>query len=104
STQMLTTVQEQTDEMKEQLVPVLQAQGEDGPLAQASEMISPIQPSKVQDFANPLQSEIITFNETGDLSNAPMAYIMITWLTSLIGAVVLYLVGSKRSFASKADK
>ena len=53
-------------------------------------MISPIQPNKVQDFANPLQSEVIKFNETGDLSNAPMAYMIVTWLTSLIGAVVLY--------------
>lgn len=104
STQMLTAVQEKTDAMKEQLAPVLQAQGEDSPLVQASELISPIQPSKVQDFANPVQSEVIKFNETGDLGNAPMAFVMITWLTSIIGAVVLYLVGSKRSFTVRADK
>ena len=104
SSQMLTAVQEKTDAMKDQLLPVFQAQGQDSPLAQAGEMISPIQPSKVQDFANPLQSEVIKFNETGDLSNAPMAYMIVTWLTSLIGAVVLYLVGSKRSFALRADK
>lgn len=104
SSQMLTAVQEKTDAMKEQLSPVFQAQGQDSPLAQAGEMISPIQPNKVQDFANPLQSEVIKFNETGDLSNAPMAYMIVTWLTSLIGAVVLYLVGSKRSFTLRADK
>ena len=104
SSQMLTAVQEKTDAMKDQLSPVFQAQGQDSPLAQAGEMISPIQPSKVQDFANPLQSEVIKFNETGDLSNAPMAYMIVTWLTSLIGAVVLYLVGSKRSFTLRADK
>ena len=104
SSQMLTAVQEKTDAMKDQLLPVFQAQGQDSPLAQAGEMISPIQPSKVQDFANPLQSEVIKFNETGDLSNAPMAYMIVTWLTSLIGAVVLYLVGSKRSFTLRADK
>ena len=45
--------------MKQQLEPVLQAQGETSPLTQVSSMISPIQPSKVQDFANPIQSEVI---------------------------------------------
>ena len=28
----------------------------------------------------------------------------VTWFSSLIGAVMLYLVGNKRTFASKADK
>lgn len=43
-------------------------------------------------------------NETGNLSNAPIAYLMTMWFTSLIGAVVLYAVGNNRSFASKADQ
>ncbi len=67
-------------------------------------MLSPIQPSKVQDFANPIQSEIVKVNETGSLGNAPIAFMTTTWFSSLIGAVMLYLVGNKRTFASKADK
>ncbi len=104
SAQMLTNVQTKTDEMKEQLEPVLQAQGEDSPLAQVGTMLSPIQPSQVQDFANPIESEVIKVNETGDLGNAPIAFFTVTWFTSLIGAVVLYLRGNKQTFASKADK
>lgn len=104
SSQMLTVLQEKTDEMKEQLAPVFQAQGDNSPLAQAGKMISPIQPSQVQNYANPVQSEIIKVHATGELSNAPIAFLMVTWLTSLIGGVVLYLIGNKREFASKADK
>ena len=104
STQMLTTVQAKTDEMKQQLAPVFQAQGEASPLAQVGNMISPIQPSKVQDFANPIQSEIVKVHETGDLGNAPIAFLTITWFSSLVGAVMLYLVGNKRPFDSRADK
>ncbi|RKQ12094.1 ABC transporter permease [Ureibacillus endophyticus] len=104
STQMLIAVQEKTDEMKGQLADVLQAQGEGSPLAQVSAMISPIQPSKVLDFANPIQVEIIKVHEAGGLGNAPIAFLMLTWFTSLIGGVMLYLVGNKRVFASKADK
>lgn len=104
STQLLSSVQEKTDEMKEQLAPVLQAQDEGSPLAQVGSMISPIQPSKVQDFANPIQSEVIKVNETGSLGNAPIAFMTVTWFSSLIGAVMLYLAGNKRTFASKAQK
>lgn len=104
SNQMLSSVQEKTNEMKQQLAPALQAQGKDSPLAQVNEMISPIQPSKVQDFANPIQSEVIKVNETGSLGNAPIAFMTITWFSSLIGAVMLYLVGNKRTFASRLEK
>ena len=90
--------------MKEQLQPVLQVQGENSPLAQVGDMISPIQPSHVLDFANPVEAEIVLVHEAGELSNAPIAYGMVTWLTSLIGAVVLYLVEAKRSFTSRTEK
>lgn len=103
SSQILAEVQTKTDEMKEQLAPVLQAQ-EDSPLTQVGEMISPIQPNKVQDFANPIQSKIIKVNETGKLGNAPIAFMTVTWFISLIGAAMLYLVGNKRIFASKGEK
>lgn len=65
---------------------------------------TPIPPGKVQDFANPFQFKVINYNETGKLSNAPMAYVTVTWLSSVIGAVVLYLAGRKRFFTSKAAK
>lgn len=104
STQMLTAVQQKADEMKAQLAPVLQAQGNNSPLAQLGNLISPIQPSKVLDYANPVQTEIIKVNETGQLSNAPIAFLTGTWFTSMIGGVVLYLTGNKRKYASRADQ
>ena len=104
STQMLTAVQAKTDEMKNNLAPVLQAQGETSPLAQVSAMISPIQPSKVQDFANPIQSEIIKVHEAGSLASASAGLLTVTWFASLIGAVMLYLAGNKRTFESKGAK
>lgn len=104
STQMLTAVEDQTEQMKEQLEPVIQAQEEGSPLAEISNFISPIQPSKVQDFANPIESEIIKVHETGNLGNAPTAFLTMTWIVSLIGAVMLYLSGTDRTFTTKADK
>lgn len=104
STQMLATVENQTDQMKEQLAPVLEAQEEGSPLAEISNLISPIQPSKVQDFANPIESDVIKVHETGDLGNVTTAFLTITWIVSLIGAVILYVSGTDRTFASKADK
>lgn len=103
SSQMLLAMQAKTDEMKEQLAPVIQAQ-EGSPLAQVAAMISTIQPSKVQDFANPIQSKIIKVNEVGKLGNSPIAFMTVTWFISIIGAVMLYLVGNKRIFVSKAEK
>ncbi|MEK4531705.1 ABC transporter permease [Solibacillus sp. FSL K6-1554] len=103
SGQILLAVQAKTDVIKEQLAPVLQAEG-GSMLAQVSAMISPIQPSVVQDFANPIQSEIIKVNETGKLGNAPLAFMTVTWFVSLIGAAMLYLVGNKRTFSSKGAK
>ena len=104
STQILQDVQSKTDEITNNLAPVLQAQGENSPLAQVSAMISPIQPSKVQDFANPIQSEIIKVNEAGSLASAPAGLLTVTWFASLIGAVMLYLAGNQRTFASKGEK
>lgn len=104
STQMLTAVEDQTEQIKEQLEPVLQAQEEGSPLAEIGDLISPIQPSKVQDFANPIESEVIKVHDTGELGNAPTAFLTITWIVSLIGAVMLYLAGTDRTFGSKAEK
>ena len=63
-------------------------------------MLSPIQPSKVANYANPIQAEIIKVHPTGNLGNAPMAFMTSTWFVSIIGAVILYLVGSKREFSN----
>lgn len=104
SEQMLTQIQAKTDEMKEQLAPLFEAQGDNSPLAQVDAMISPIEPSKVHDFAHPIESETIKVNEANELGNAPIAYLMVTWFSSMIGAIVLYLAGTKRSFSSKAEK
>ena len=104
SEQMLTQIQAKTDEMKEQLAPLFEAQGDNSPLAQVDAMISPIEPSKVHDFAHPIELETIKVNEANELGNAPIAYLMVTWFSSMIGAIVLYLAGTKRSFSSKAEK
>src|SRR5699024_5955411 len=49
SNQMLTTIQEKADQIKNELAPVIEGQGNDSPLAQLPAMISPIQPERVQD-------------------------------------------------------
>lgn len=104
STQMLTAVQVKTDEMKETLTPILTAQGENSPLAQVGAMISPIAPNKVQDFANPIQSDIVKVHEVNGLASVPASLLTVVWFASLIGAVMLFLAGNKRIFATKADK
>lgn len=104
SSQMLMNIQQKTEELREQIKPLIEAQGENSPLAQIADMISPIEPNKVLDFAQPIEFEVVKYNETGILGNAPIAYIMATWFTSIIGAVVLYLIGTKRTFASRKEK
>lgn len=104
STQMLTAVGEKTEEMKETLDPILAAQGENSPLAQVGAMISPIAPDKVQDFANPIQTEIVKVHEVNGLASVPASLLTVVWFASLIGAVMLFLAGNKRTFATKADK
>src|SRR5699024_9012432 len=42
--------------------------------------------------------------ETGNLGNAPTAFLTMTWIVSLIGAVIPYLSGTDRTFASRSDK
>lgn len=104
STQMLTAVGAKTEEMKATLSPILAAQGENSPLAQVGEMISPITPDKVQDFANPIQSEIIKVHEVNGLASVPAGLLTVVWFASLIGAIMLYLAGTKRTFETKAEK
>lgn len=104
STQMLTAVGEKTEEMKENLAPILAAQGENSPLAQVGAMISPIAPDKVHGFANPIQSEIVKVHEVNGLASVPAGLLTAVWFSSLIGAVMLFLAGNKRIFATKADK
>ena len=104
STQMLTAVQAKTEELKTNLAPILAAQGENSPLSQVGAMISPIAPDKVQDFANPIQSEIIKVHEVNGLAAVPAGLLTVVWFASLIGAVMLYLSGTKRTFADKAAK
>ncbi|WP_341323538.1 ABC transporter permease [Solibacillus sp. FSL H8-0523] len=104
STQMLTAVGEKTEEMKENLAPILAAQGENSPLAQVGAMISPIAPDKVHGFANPIQSEIVKVHEVNGLASVPAGLLTAVWFSSLIGAVMLFLAGNKRIFATKANK
>lgn len=104
STQMLAAVQEKTDEMKSKLEPALKAQGENSPLATIGNMISPISPEKVQDFANPIQSEVIKVHEVKGLAAVPASLLTVTWLASIVGAIILYLSGNKRLFTSKKSK
>lgn len=104
SNQMLTTIQEQADQIKNELAPVIESQDNDTPLAQLPAMISPIQPERVQDFAKPIEYEVTKVNETSDLANIPMAFLSVIWLISIVTAATLYLSNNSRSFTSKAKK
>jgi len=104
SNQMLTTIQEKADQIKNELAPVIEGQGNDSPLAQLPAMISPIQPERVQDFAKPIEYEVTKVNETSDLANIPMAFLSVIWLISIVTAAMLYLSNNGRSFKSKTKK
>lgn len=105
STQILTMIGEKQEEMLAQFNPMLEAQaGPESPLAQLESMLSPIQPDKVLDLANPIEAEVIHAHASDNLGNAPIAYLTTAWFTSLIGAVILYLVGKHRPEATRQDQ
>ena len=104
SIQMLKTISEQTENMKESMSLPLDILGENNPLNEMMDLISPIQPENVSLIANPISHEIVKVNETGDLGNSPMAFMTIVWIGSIVGAVILFLAGRNKVFESKKEK
>lgn len=108
STQMLTQMQQVADQMGEtlgqQLAQMAQMNPEASAASQAgdiSSMISPVQPTKVALLANPITATVSKVNPVGHLASAPAAFFVPLWLASLLGAVMLYLSGTKRPFESR---
>lgn len=66
-----------------------------------SSMISPIQPTKVALLANPITATVTKVNAVGKLGSVPAALFVPLWMASMIGAVMLYLAGTKRPFANR---
>lgn len=108
--QVLEKMQEVSDQMSEgvskQLEQLAQAQAssqqhtaeQTGSLAT---MISPVQPDKVTLLANPVKTEVIKVNEVGDFGSVPTSLFVPIWFSSIVGAVLLYLSGTKRNFADR---
>lgn len=104
STQMITTISEQTESMKESMNLPLDILGENNPLNEMMDLISPIQPENVSLIANPISHEIVKVNETGDLGNSPMAFMIIVWIGSIVGGLILFLAGKDKVFGSRKEK
>lgn len=98
SSQLLEEISEQAGRLKEEIASALRELEETLPLENLRDLISPIQPERVLDLANPLTYEIIKVHEAGDLANSPVAFITLIWIGSILGAVVLYLSGKDRKY------
>lgn len=73
-------------------------------LESVSSLISPVQPNQVQLLANPIQTEVIKINEFGNLATVPSALFITVWVSSLIGAVLLFFAGNKLAFINNRFK
>src|SRR5690625_2953680 len=104
SSQLLEEISEQAGRLKEEIASALRELEETLPLENLRDLISPIQPERVLDLANPLTYEIIKVHEAGDLANSPVAFITLIWIGSILGAVVLYLSGKDRKYKDQADQ
>jgi len=78
----------------------MNAQGS-GEVQDLSSMISPVQPTKVALLANPITATVTKVNAVGKLGSVPAALFVPLWMASMIGAVMLYLAGTKRPFENR---
>lgn len=66
--------------------------------------ISPIQPEQVLRLANPIEIETVKINKVGKLATVPNALFISVWISSLLGAVLFYMAGNKREWATKNER
>lgn len=64
----------------------------------------PVSTQQAQIFASPIQSEVITVNQTGSLASAPASLFQPIWLASVVSALLLWFAGRKRLFPSVGEQ
>ena len=64
----------------------------------------PVSTKQAQIFASPIQSEVITVNQTGSLASAPASLFQPIWLASVVSALLLWFAGRKRLFPSVGEQ
>ncbi len=103
SAQITVQMQQVADQMGEVVgtkLAQMNAQGS-GEGQNLTSMISPIQPTKVALLANPITATVTKVNAVGKLGSVPAALFVPLWIASMIGAVMLYLAGTKRPFENR---
>ncbi|MGE7841701.1 YhgE/Pip domain-containing protein [Lysinibacillus sp. NPDC093712] len=103
SAQITVQMQQVADQMGEAVgakLAQMNAQGS-GEGQDLSSMISPVQPKKVALLANPITATVTKVNAVGKLGSVPAALFVPLWMASMIGAVMLYLAGTKRPFENR---
>jgi len=63
----------------------------------------PISADKVTLLANPVTTNIVKENAVGKLGSVPSALFVPVWISSLLGAIMLYFAGNKRSFKDRKE-
>lgn len=105
SAQIVDKLQQGTDAASKQVATQLQSMQQMLPATAANafetlpNMISLVQPKSIAVLAQPVTTEIVKVNKTGELTSAPTALFTPVWVGSLLGAAMLYLALNKRSFA-----
>lgn len=107
SKQIIAQLQQVADQMGEtigaQLAKMNERGGEKEQAADLTTMISPVQPTKVELLANPITATVTKVNAVGKLGSVPSALFVPLWIASIIGAVMLYLAGTKRPFENRIE-
>ena len=107
SKQIIAQLQQVADQMGEtvgaQLAKMNEQGGKKEEAADLTTMISPVQPTKVELLANPITATVTKVNEVGKLGSVPSALFVPLWIASIIGAVMLYLAGTKRPFENRIE-
>lgn len=106
ATDVLTKMQMSSQTLQEQIqqqllqVSVMNEQQID----EITSFISPIQPEQVLRLANPIEIETVKINKVGKLATVPNALFISVWISSLLGAVLFYMAGNKREWATKNER
>ncbi|WP_026022537.1 YhgE/Pip domain-containing protein [Kurthia senegalensis] len=109
SAQIAVKLQQETDAASKQVATQLESMLQMLPAAAAPQaentfktlptMISLVQPKSIAILAQPVTTELLKVNAAGKLTSTPTALFTPVWVGSLLGAAMLYLALSKRSFA-----
>lgn len=102
SAQMLQQMQESSDQMSEELLKELDEMPQmPQQMGELVAMISPVQPSNVELLANPIEANVIKLNKVGELGTVPTVLFVPLWVSSLLGAILLYISGNKNNFTDR---